>query len=191
MRRCEFIAGLLLRNHQREEQPMSNFRQSKAMAILGLTLAIGTSAASGMGREERCSDATLTGEYAFGVTAYTPPGLPNGPPQVVTGIKVFDGNGHLTQRDFMGDSLRTRGQTEFSTGETGTYDVRPDCTGSMVISIPVPGLTTGTLSIEFVISNGGRHIHEVVSEFTPPGSPGPVPTQTSANDWKVGVDEDE
>ena len=91
----------------------------------------------------------------------------------------------------MGDSLRTRGQTEFSTGETGTYDVRPDCTGSMVISIPVPGLSIGTLSIQFVISNGGRHIHEVVSEFTPPGSLGPVPTQTSANDWKVGVDEDE
>jgi hypothetical protein len=38
----------------------------------------------------------------------------------------------------------------------------------------------------FVISDGGRHIHEVVSEFTPPGSTtGPVPTQTSADDWKV------
>jgi hypothetical protein len=139
-----------------------------------------------------CSNATLTGEYAFAVTAYTPPGLPNGPPQVVTGIKFFDGNGNLTQRDFIGDSFRTRGQTEFSTGETGTYEVRPDCTGSMVITVPVPGLSSGTIWIEFVISNGGRHIHEVVSKFIPPTPPGvphtAQPTQTSADDWKVGLD---
>jgi hypothetical protein len=42
-----------------------------------------------------CSDATLKGEYAYGVTAYTPPGLPDGPPQVVAGIKIFDGRGNI------------------------------------------------------------------------------------------------
>ena len=36
-----------------------------------------------------CSNATLKGEYAFGVTAYTPPGLPNGPPQVVARNSLF------------------------------------------------------------------------------------------------------
>jgi hypothetical protein len=151
------------------------------------------SAAAQAQSDAGCSNATLAGEYAFAVTAYTPPGLPNGPPRVVTGIKFFDGNGNLTQRDFIGDSLRTSGQTEFSMGDTGTYDVRPDCTGSMVISVPVPGLSTGTIWIEFVISNGGRHIHEVVSKFIPP-TPPPLtpraqPTQTSADDWKVGLDE--
>ena len=34
-----------------------------------------------------CSNSTLKGEYAFGVTAFTPVY----PPQVVAGIKVFDG----------------------------------------------------------------------------------------------------
>ena len=49
-----------------------------------------------------CSNATLKGEYAFGVTSYTP----NYPPNVVAGIKVFDGNGNFTQRDYQGDTSR-------------------------------------------------------------------------------------
>jgi hypothetical protein len=75
--------------------------------------------------------------------------------------------------------------------EQGTYTVNPDCTGSMVINLnaTVPMGSTGVIHIMFVISDGGRHIHEVVSEFTPPGSTtGPVPTQTSADDWKVASD---
>jgi hypothetical protein len=138
-----------------------------------------------------CSNATLKGEYAFGVTAYTPPGLPNGPPSVTAGIKVFDGQGGLTQRDYRGDSLRTTGQTDFAPNgqETGTYTVNPNCTGSMVIDLNVPqvppGTSSGVLEIRFVISDGGRHIHEVVAEFTPPGFTEPQPTQTSADDWKV------
>ena len=42
----------------------------------------------------------------------------------------------------------------------------------------------------FVISDGGCHIHEVVSEFTPPFSSAPVPTQASADDWGVASEED-
>ena len=138
-----------------------------------------------------CSNATLKGEYAFGVTAYTPAGLPAGPPQVVAGVKFFDGRGHLTQRDYIGDSV----PAEFAPPgqEKGTYTVDPDCTGSMVINLNVPnvpaGLSSGIISILFVISDGGRHIHEVVSQLTPPFSSGPAPTQTSADDWKVASEE--
>ena len=74
-----------------------------------------------------------------------------------------------------------------------TYTANPDCTGSMVINlnVPVPTGSTGVIKILFVISHGGRHIHEVVSEFTPPGSTGaPPPTQTSADDWKVAAEQD-
>src|SRR5271166_6178954 len=109
-----------------------------------------------------CSNATLTGEYAFGVTSYTP----SYPPTVVAGIKVFDGNGNLTQRDYGGDSV----PADFSPPgrEKGTYTVNPDCTGSMVINLNAPVLmgSKGVIKILFVLSNGGRHIHEVVSEFT-------------------------
>ena len=64
--------------------------------------------------DEGCSEATLDGEYAFSITACTPPGLPNGPPAVALGIETFDGKGNFTQRDYRGDSLRLTGQTDFS-----------------------------------------------------------------------------
>jgi len=144
-----------------------------------------------------CSNSTLKGEYAFGVTAYTPPGLPDGPPMVVAGIEVFDGNGNFTQRDYIGDSLRTRGQTDFAPKgqEQGTYTVNSDCTGSMVINLNVPnvppGTSSGVIKTVFVISNGGRHFHDVVSEYIPPGFTEPQPTQTSSDAWKVALDHDD
>jgi hypothetical protein len=138
----------------------------------------------GRGQEE----ATLKGRYAFGATNLIIS-------QVVAGIKVFDGRGHLTQRDYIGDSLRTMNKTDFALKgqETGTYQVNPDCTGSMEIDLNVPNTPAphGRIEIMFVISDGGRHIHEVVAEFTPPGATGPVPTQTGADDWKVASEEDD
>ena len=142
-----------------------------------------------------CSNATLKGEYAFGTTVYTPAPPPSPPPttKVVNGIKVFDGRGNLTQRDYQGDNLA--GPDFAPPGrETGIYQVNSNCTGSMVINLNVPnvppGTSSGVIDIMFVISDGGRHIHEVVSQLTPPGSSGAVPTQTSADDWKVASDKD-
>ena len=170
---------------------------SKGALVAAIALpALSGAAWAGGGDNLGCSYATLKGEYAFGVTAYTPPGSPDGPPRVVTGIKVFDGRGNLTQRDYSGDNLA--GDDFAPPGqETGTYKVKSDCTGSMVINLNVPhvpaGLSSGVIHIKFVISDGGRHIHEVVSEFFPPfSSPSvPVPTQTSADDWKVASERDD
>ena len=108
--------------------------------------------------------------------------------------KIFDGKGQFTQEDYIGDSLRTTSQTAFAIGETGTYTMNPDCTGSAEIHLNVPGVPAGTTShgvikIVFVISGGRRSIQEVVSQFTPPGALQPVPTQTRADDWKVGPEQ--
>jgi hypothetical protein len=79
--------------------------------------------------------------------------------------------------------------------EQGTYMVNPDCTGSMVINLNVShvpaGTSSGVIEIMFVISDGGRHVHEVVARFTPPGFTTPQPTQTSAGDWKVASDRED
>jgi hypothetical protein len=150
--------------------------------------ALTSAARAGESDDLGCSNATVKGAYAFGVTAYTPPGT-NGPPQVITGIAVFDGKGKFTQRDYAGDSV----PAEFSPPgqETGTYKVNHDCTGSSVLNlnIPVPIGSTGVIKTLFVLSDGGRHIHGVVSEFTPPTFTSPVPTQTSFDHWRVASEE--
>ena len=167
----------------RKRKPMLTF--VRLLVAVAIALPALSGAARAGGTDDGCSNATLQGEYAFGVTAYTPPGHPSGPPGVVAGIKVFDGNGNLTQRDYSGNSV----PAEFAPPgqETGTYTVNPDCTGSMVVNLNVPGAArpNGVIEILFVISDGGRHIHEVVSQFTPPFSSTSQPTQTSADDWKV------
>jgi hypothetical protein len=166
------------------------YKHRRLVAIAVCSIAVG---ATSYAQANGCSNSMLKGLYAFGVTAYTPAGQPNGPPGVVTGIKDFDGNGHFTQRDYDGDALRTMGQTDFTTGETGTYTVNSNCTGSAVLNLNVPGAPpgTGVIKIMFVISNGGRHIHEVVAELIPPFSATAVPTQTSADDWKVDLEQDD
>ena len=102
-----------------------------------LAAAIALPALSGVARADDfgCSNATLNGEYAFGVTSYTS----NYPPTVVAGVKFFDGEGNLTQRDYAGNSVPA--QFSPTTGphqERGTYQVDPDCTGSMVIHLNAP-----------------------------------------------------
>ena len=96
-------------------------------AGLAITMsAIAVPALSAVARADGCTNATLKGEYAFGATAF--PG-----PHVVAGIKVFDGSGNLTQRDYQGNAT----PAEFAPPgqERGTYAVNPDCTGSMVINL--------------------------------------------------------
>jgi hypothetical protein len=167
--------------------------------MLAATIAL--PALSGMARaqntdDDGCTNATLKGDYAFAVTAFTPAGLPNGPPSVVVGIETLDGKGKFTQRDYGGDSLRTRGQTDFSPEgqETGTYTVNTDCTGSAVLNLNVPGVPAGSsrgvIQTVFVISSGGRSTHGVVSQFIPPGFTTPQPTQTRFDTWKVGSQQD-
>jgi hypothetical protein len=160
---------------------------TKATLLAAITLpALSGTATAGGTDDYGCSNATLKGEYAFGVlTVASATG-----PGVVAGIKVFDGQGNFTQRDYIGNSV----PAEFAPPgqEQGTYIVNADCTGSMVINLnaPVPTGSTGVIKILFVLSNGGRHVREVVSEFTPPGSTtGPEPTQTSADDWKVAAEQ--
>jgi hypothetical protein len=167
---------------------MNNWLLKSVLSAVTVLPALSGAAWAGGGDDFGCSNATLKGEYAFGVTNYV-----GNPIVVVAGIKVFDGNGNFTQRDYGGDSV----PAEFAPPgqETGTYQVNPDCTGSMVINLNVPGVPAGTSSgvgnILFVINDGGRHIHEVVAQFIPPGGSGPVPTQTSADDWKVASERED
>jgi hypothetical protein len=137
--------------------------------------------------DDGCTNATLKGDYAFVVG-------PSGP--FVVGIGRFDGKGNYTQVDYPADGLRTSNGnlTDFRMGETGSYAVNPDCTGSQEINLNAPGVPPGTshgvIENRLVISGGGRSIHGVVAEFTPPGGTQPVSVQTRVDFWKVGAERD-
>jgi hypothetical protein len=139
-----------------------------------------------------CTNATIHGNYAFRISGevFLPAANPAGPPAPTTNILVyrdgvamthFTGDGKLTQVDFvMGNGLTPSQQlpapdpkdidptTGFSTGEWGTYEVYPDCTGTATINFPPPaGMETGNvITLMLVIGNGGRTIHTVVSSLT-------------------------
>jgi hypothetical protein len=154
-----------------------------------LAAAIALPTLSGVARADDfgCSNATLRGDYAFSVLSLLPQ-------NVVVGIGTFDGKGGFTQIDYPGDRLRTNGTLAFRTGQTGSYLVNPDCTGSQEIDLNVPNVPAGTshgvIHNAFVISNGGRSIHGVVAEITPPGATSPAASLTRVDFWKVASEQD-
>jgi hypothetical protein len=162
----------------------------KGMLTAAIALpALSGAAWAGGSNDYGCSNATLRGAYACSVNTWV---LTDGywVPGFVVGITTFNGNGKLTQTDYQ----ESYGYpAEFSTGETGTYLVNPNCTGSALVELNVPGVPPGTsggsIGLGFVISNGGQSIHGVVSEFTNPGATGPVPPSNIHVDrvdfWKV------
>ena len=136
-----------------------------------------------------CSNATLNGDYAFRISGQIMP--PTGPTREGVAMTHFDGNGSLTQRDFVmsnGVPLAGPGQTDFAGGETGSYKVDPDCTGTAEIDFPAPpGATTGpVITLKFVLANHGRTIHTIVSKLVGPG--GPMPAAIHSDGEKMGVE---
>ena len=111
------------------------------------------------GRQKPCSLATLHGDYGVqfqGTRPLAPP--PNGPGGVeaVIGIvlRTFDGQGNTTQIENAHGANGTRlDQPGF-----GTYEVNPDCTGSMRFE-PRPGVV---VEDRFVIVDDGREIRSAV-----------------------------
>ena len=94
-----------------------------------LAVAFALPALSGMARaqssdDDGCTNGTLKGDYPVSVVDFILP-------KVVVGIGWFDGGGGYSQVDYIDDSLRTTGATSFRGGETGSYTVNPDCTGTL------------------------------------------------------------
>ena len=165
---------------------------SKLFGVLTVLLVLNIIPASA--NTNGCSNSTLKGNYGFAISGLQP--NPDGTTSPVKGIGIihFDGAGNLTQRDFVVDAgvpnpADGNPQTgfHFSTGETGTYTVNADCTGSAEIdlNVPVPFGSTGVIKLMLVVTDGGRAIHMVVAEITPPGATKPVLNTTSSDAWKI------
>jgi hypothetical protein len=161
--------------------------------LLGLTAMASATENNG------CSNETLRGDYGFVIHGFSP--NPDGTQSPNQGIAIthFDGAGKLTQRDFVetagvpnaGNGNATTGFV-FSTGETGSYTLNSDCTGTMQIdlNVPVPLGSTGVIKLMIVVANDGRAIHTVVAEITFPGATMPTLNTTSSDAWKIVSDHD-
>lgn len=149
-----------------------------------------------------CSNSTLKGDYAFTVSGqFFLPGSNNTTLTVQRdGVAMthFDGAGNLTQVDFVLSSPNAPQPpgvppadpvTGFHTEEKGTYTVYSDCTGTFTIQNPdfvgtdIPG---PVITVKFVLSNGGRSIHTIVTSLIPPGAKEPVPALIHSEGYKLG-----
>jgi hypothetical protein len=96
---------------------------------------------------ERCTTASLKGNYGFTASGYFPNGAGNAP-IVATGVTTLDGEGNVTATvtaSFNGDVQ--------TFPYTGTYSVNPDCTGSVTAT---PG--SGLANFSIVVVRGGAEI---------------------------------
>src|SRR5271154_1345463 len=168
---------------------------NKVCRLLAIpALFLGLNVMSAAAEDNGCSNATLKGDYGFTINGYQP--NPDGTQSPNKGIAIthFDGWGKLTQRDFVitaGVPNANNGDAQtgfvFSTGETGSYTLNSDCTGTMEIdlNVPVPFGSTGVIKLMIVVTNGGRAIHTVVAEITFPGATMPTLNTTSSDAWKI------
>lgn len=154
---------------------MTNVRTliPSALALLGVTavlLLFGSLMCRAQQGAEACSDATLTGDYAFTITGtiLAPPAASG--PLAGVALTHFDGQGNMTQVDHVVHNGALPVE-EWRPGK-GPYHVNSDCTGSMTIA-PEPSDpqdNSAALLLEFVIGGHGTVIHTVVS-----GTPVPSP----------------
>lgn len=172
-------------------------------ALLTSVTAFGQSATDNDG----CTNATLTGDYAFRVSGEILPPVPPGtaPIQILRdGVAMthFDGStggpsgsGGLSQVDFvMSGGTPLAGIPDpvsgFHTGENGWYKVFPDCTGMAEIHFPTPkgGTSGAVIDLMFVLSNHGNTIHTIVSRLVPPNTTTAVPVSIHSDGERLSGD---
>jgi len=170
------------------------------IALCGILVGV-----SGAQAAPSCDNSSLRGQYAFTLQGMTlgvldPPtdlsATPRQPgvlhpfasplPVTAVGQFTFDGLGSFTRVDFnMSNGTPTIFATtpltgdDFRTGQTGTYEVSPDCTGNIVLDVP-PGPNPREIHIAIAVVGYGQRVFGVVaSEHAPSLPPTIVPAGTS------------
>jgi hypothetical protein len=171
--------------------------------VIAVIILLGITVVATRAQETSCRNSTLKGDYAFTVSGqvFLPVKAMDGTITTVVvqrdGIAMthFDGEGHLSQVDFVLSSPDapmpmtppppppTDPTTGFHNMEMGTYTVFPDCTGTFTIDTPK---TSPTISVKFVLSNGARSIHTIVTSLTLPGATAPTPALIHSEGHRLG-----
>jgi len=126
------------------------------IAALSASLLI-SSLPTAVSAEERCTDASLSGSYAFQVDgANISAPLPGGPgPFAAVGKNTYDGKGGMT-----GTIVISSNGVIIDASYTGTYSVNADCTGVKSATLNVGA----TVDFSFVIDDDLREIRMIVSD---------------------------
>ena len=138
-------------------------------AILLLALS-GAATAQGFASNVGCTDRAIKGNWGFRVSGEAWLNGLDAPPIIRDGVAMthFDGQGNLTQEDFVMANGSPQGEPGvFHGGETGSYQINSDCTGSATIKFP-NGMVVKLL---LVVSNFGQTMHTIVSELDTPPDP--------------------
>ena len=110
---------------------------------------------------QECSNATLHGSFGY-TSVGTLVSLPDAPvgPFAEVGRQTFDGNGKTQAAA----TVSADGMILTATID-GTYTVKPDCTGSMTLTVTFPdGIGTAVVHADFVIDEGGTEIRAIVTD---------------------------
>jgi hypothetical protein len=107
-------------------------------------------------KTKACSNATLRGSFGYTSTgtllpSYVPP--PFAGPFAETGRQTFDGKGNTDATA----TLSSNGEIAKMTIE-GTYEVNPDCTGSLTLNVAPLG---ATVHADFVIDDDGAELRAI------------------------------
>jgi hypothetical protein len=115
---------------------------------------------SGLQAEERCSNASLKGSYAFRVdgTNISNPYLPLGPFAAV-GENIYDGKGNMR-----GTITISANGMIIPTTYAGTYTVGANCTGVKSAALKIGAV----VDFSFVIDDNLRGIQMVLTQAGPP-----------------------
>jgi hypothetical protein len=129
---------------------------AKAFAItVAAALALGIAPKAQAGDKE-CSNATLTGRFAFTSTGFItdPPDLAG--PFAIVGTQTFDGDGAFTAA-----ATVSQNGNIVPVSIAGTYTVNPDCTGTFTAQISPVDVTT---HLFFVIDDDGKELQLIQTD---------------------------
>ena len=131
-----------------------------------------------------CSNRSLHGNYGSTFTGQL--GQAPAPLIPLEGLVLthYDGKGSFSQADFAVFN-GVPSSPGFVGGETGTYTINADCTGTATINFP----DGRQLDLKLVVVKGGRELFSVVSALTAPDGT-PLFVTTRSHGVRVSQDDD-
>jgi hypothetical protein len=132
---------------------------SKALvAVFATVFVLGTLPKAWADDNKRCSDASLQGSFGFtsaGTLIALPPPLAG--PFTEIGRQTFDGRGNTDATA----TLSANGNIVSGATLQGTYEVNPDCTGSMTLFVLPIAVTS---HVDFVIDDDGGELRAIITD---------------------------